>query len=189
MNTDRLAKHYASLTPAERLPLLMAASARGAETEYAHLGRSAPKVHFEAPDTFYLAEALGLASMMHMIELLNRAAGFLAAFCRVSKGGDEGEEKARRDMVLLFAHRFVVTRDGWKRFASEFPFDPDWLLRVLPGYQTVRITEDALRELTPTREEAAAFTEAGFPTPESEAASWWEIVNARARQQRQSASH
>ena len=33
MNTDRLAKHYASLTPAERLSLLMAAAARGDEEE------------------------------------------------------------------------------------------------------------------------------------------------------------
>ncbi len=184
MNTNRLAKHYASLTAAERLPLLMAASARGDETEYERLAQSAPRVHFEAPDTFYLAEALVLATSLHMMELLDRAAGFLAAFCRVSKGSDEGEAKARHDTALLLAHRFVVTRDGWKRFASEFPFDPDWLLRLLPGYETIRITEEALRQLTPTTEEAAAFTEAGAPTPESEAASWWEIVNDRAKKWR-----
>jgi len=184
MNTDPLAKHYPSLMPAERLPLLMAASARGDETEYERLARSAPKLHFEAPDTFYLADALLLATMLHMMDLLNRAAGFLAAFCRVSKGGNEGEEKMRRDTALFFAHRFLVTREGWKRFASEFPFDADLLLRVLPGYETVRLTEEALRQLAPSTEEAAAFTEAGAPTPESEAASWWEIVNARARQRR-----
>src|SRR5262249_24128853 len=66
MNTDPLAKHYGILTTAERLPLLMAASARGDETEYERLVRSAPKVRFEAPDTFYLAEALLQATMLHI---------------------------------------------------------------------------------------------------------------------------
>ena len=184
MNTDRLARHYATLTPAERLPLLMAASARGDEAEYEHLARSAPRVYLQAPDTFYLAEALLLATSLHMMELLNRAAGVLAAVCRISQGDDDGEEKAHRDTALFFAHRFLVAREGWKRFASEFPFDADLLLRVLPGYETVRLTEEALRELAPSTEEVAAFTSAGAPTPESEAASWWEIVNVRAKQRR-----
>src|SRR5262249_47266915 len=70
MNTDRLARHYATLTPAERLPLIMAASARGDEAEYEHLARSAPRVYLQAPDTFYLAEALLLATSLHMMELL-----------------------------------------------------------------------------------------------------------------------
>jgi hypothetical protein len=47
MNTKGLARHYAILTPWERLPLILAASARGDEQERSRLATSAPRVGYQ----------------------------------------------------------------------------------------------------------------------------------------------
>lgn len=53
MNTTKLAKHYESLTPEERLPLIIAACCRGDETERARLANSAPFVTYQARHHFF----------------------------------------------------------------------------------------------------------------------------------------
>lgn len=50
MNTDCLARCYGTLTPGERVPLLLAASARADAVEQDRLARSAPKHGFRLPD-------------------------------------------------------------------------------------------------------------------------------------------
>src|SRR5690348_146268 len=74
MNTNGLANLYDRLTPKERLPLIMAASARGDEVERERLANSAPREGFRLPDYHGLGEGLLLASLFHLLELLDLAA-------------------------------------------------------------------------------------------------------------------
>src|SRR5437763_1971729 len=77
MNTNALAKHYGSLTPLERLPLLMAASVRGDEAEWQRLVMSAPKVTYRVPHQFGTGMALGEVSNLHFMEALHLSAMLL----------------------------------------------------------------------------------------------------------------
>jgi hypothetical protein len=76
MNTNGLAKLYDRLTPKERLPLILAASARGDQTEQDRLAHSAPKKEWRMPDYYGLAEAMLFASLFHLLQLLDVAALF-----------------------------------------------------------------------------------------------------------------
>src|SRR5262245_50399752 len=70
MNTHGLARLYDRLTPRERLPLIMAASGRGDETERERLARSAPREEFRVPDYFGLADGIQMLALFHIIEVL-----------------------------------------------------------------------------------------------------------------------
>ena len=54
MNTNGLARHYGSLTPEERLPLVLAATWRGDGPERARLLASAPRVAYQTGNPFAL---------------------------------------------------------------------------------------------------------------------------------------
>jgi hypothetical protein len=58
MNTKVLAKLYDRLTPRERLPLILAASARNDEVEGQRLAQSAPRMALRLPDYHGLGEGL-----------------------------------------------------------------------------------------------------------------------------------
>src|SRR5262245_58408033 len=71
MNTNGLAKLYDRLSSRERLPLILAASERGDETERERLVRSAPREVFRVPDYFGLGEGLLMQAVFHMTEVLS----------------------------------------------------------------------------------------------------------------------
>jgi len=52
VTADRLARHYPSLKPDERLALMLAASARGDDVEHERLTAAAPRVAFTTLHTF-----------------------------------------------------------------------------------------------------------------------------------------
>ena len=56
----------------------------------------------------------------------------------------------------LAAYRLCVEADAWKRVCGELNIDPEALLRDLPGYDTLRRTEEAARLSAWTPEEATA---------------------------------
>jgi hypothetical protein len=76
--------------------------------------------------------------------------------------------------------------DGGRRFCAECKIDPELLLSHLPGYDTVRRTEEAARIMACTPEEATAWLrERGnetveAPKVETVSASLWAFVNSRA---------
>ena len=74
MNTNGLARRYEALTPWERLPLLVAASARGDEVERDRLARSAPQHDFRVPDYWGLCEGLEELATMYLLHQLELAA-------------------------------------------------------------------------------------------------------------------
>src|SRR5436309_1395279 len=132
MNTDRLAKNYESLTPAERLSLIMAASARGDEQECHRLATSAPCVAYRAPHHFALTTAFRGLCAMHRLEVLDLAALYLYGYGAAKV--TEGEQGQRLlDVSRWFGYMLKVNLAGWEQFCAGVGLDPDLWTACLPG--------------------------------------------------------
>ena len=57
----------------------------------------------------------------------------------------------------MVAHLFVVNADAWAQFCEEMGLEPEVLLDGLPGTDTIRYYEEALRTLALTPEEVSAY--------------------------------
>jgi hypothetical protein len=176
MNLYHLAKFYDRLTPLERLPLIIAAGARGDKVEQERLNASAPKQTFEVPHHLGLTRALRQAVDFHAVTLLDLAANFWqwwglwmihALRERGAGGANRGSDhKAKTDkasetraggLACYYASRFVAHVDGWKQFCRELHLDPEVQLRFMPGWDIIQRTEAQTRELALSPEEAAKF--------------------------------
>jgi hypothetical protein len=149
VNTKGLAKHYDSLTPWERLPLIMAAAARGDEQERSRLVSSAPPVTYRVPDHFGLAHAFRDMSDWHFMDLLNLAANYFQALGLADSTPGKTAERMS-DVALLLGYLFKVTLAGWRLFCAEYHLAPELCWSCLPGFDTVKRAE--------AMAEAAAFT-------------------------------
>jgi hypothetical protein len=184
MNTNALAKHYDQLTPRERLPLILAASARGDAVERERLARSGPRVGLTVPDHFGLAQAFDELSTLHLLELLNLAALYLRLLAMADADGEDGEQML--DCALLYGFVFNVRLAGWRLFCAEHGFPPELLWAELPGYGTVRRAERTAQAAAFTPEGAAAHAkrrgraDCEPPTAEGVAAGLREALRVRA---------
>jgi hypothetical protein len=167
MNTDPLARHYEVLTPWERLPLLVAASARGDAVEEDRLARAAPTNGFRVPDYWGLAEGLDDLVKLYLLKQLDlaafywRFAGLLERHSWDHPSRQERQRDERRWQLLkLLAYRYVVRADGWRLLCAELHLDPEVLLKELPGYEAVQQMEQAARLIAFSAEEALAFLRA-----------------------------
>ena len=176
MNTKYLAKFYDQLTPHERVPLIMAAGARGDQAEHKRLSASAPKEAYEVPNYYGLAKALKEAGYFHLLTLLDLAANFWPWWglwlsyglrdpsetaTKKRRGGQKRSlqtlERRAGGIVRYYASRFVAHEEGWKQFCSELQIDPEAQLNFMIGWETIRRTEESARNLAFTDEEAALF--------------------------------
>jgi hypothetical protein len=161
MNTNSIAKHYETLTPFERLPLIVAACYRGDDAEAARLARSAPRRRL--PDYHGLAEGLFISVVFHVMAQLERMAIFWNGEGLVESwhtfGSKEQTAKAEQlaDLVRMMGRTITVEAEGWKRFCTELHVDPETLLRDLPVYDTLKRGEEAARIVAFSDEEAGAF--------------------------------
>ena len=78
-DTNGLARLYDRLTPRERLPLLVAAAARGDEQERHRLARSAPTQLQQVPDYYRLGDALQQVLLLQVARAADAAARFWRA--------------------------------------------------------------------------------------------------------------
>jgi hypothetical protein len=164
MNTNTLAKNYDSLTPRERLPLILAASARGDEVEADRLARSAPKETYRLPNYHGLGEGFMLCAMLHTMQLLD-ASLLLWRVLALQAETPHREEKLnlRLDgLVGGLAYLVTVHSDAWERFADELKVDPNYILEDLPGSDLKEVVAFA-RDLAFTPEEAKAWRNRGLP--------------------------
>jgi hypothetical protein len=165
MKADGLAKLYDRLTPRERLPLIVAATARGDEADRARLLASAPASLFRLPDYFGLAEGLRTLALFHVAEMLDLAARFGHAAGMLAQEGDfrgragKAERARRLGEARMLAHLLVVNADGWTRFCCEMQLDGDLLLKHLLGYETLTRAEEVARLMAFTPEEATAWAQ------------------------------
>jgi hypothetical protein len=193
MNTNGLAKLYDRLTPTERLPLILAASARGDETERDRLAHSAPKEGFLLPDYYGQAQGMLYGSLRHLLELLDLAAlywqvnGLLEQEEALGKKADKALRDRFDGLTRIFAYFFLLKIDGWRLFCAQYNYDPDFLWERLPGIETVKRTEEEARTMAFTRERATAWMRrrgketVEAPTAEIEATALRRFVDSWAR--------
>jgi hypothetical protein len=176
MNIRHLTNLYDRLTPLERLPLVIAAGARGDQAEQERLSGSAPRERFEVPNYYGLAQALLQAGDFHLMTLLDLAANFwqwwglwmLYTVCSEQANGTDQcpgaktkAEKARQTraggIACYYATRFVAHVEGWKQFCSDLHLDPEVQLNFMPGWDTITRTFEHARQLAFSHEEAIGF--------------------------------
>jgi hypothetical protein len=196
MNTNGLAKHYGTLSPWERVSLLVAAEARGDVQEQGRLARSAPKVSWAVCDYFGLFLGLDRVAMNYAMRQLALAVPFRegvhvldfleahtpaplptgeANLPALYNPRDRDRRRAERvdrlgDALRFLAYRIVGAADAWQLLCARLGIDPDTNLRSLPGYDIIRATEEEAREWAFTETEAADFIKERFREGGTEAA-------------------
>jgi hypothetical protein len=161
LNTTALGKLYDRLTPAERLPLIIAASRRGDETERQRLAQAAPRTDLRVPDYYALGLALQESATFHIVDLLNLAAQFWQAWGLwgwfQSLPQRPEEEALKMGLVKSCAYEFTVHDAAWGLFCAEQRMEPEALLDFMPGYERIEMTRNEVRGLAYTHEEATMF--------------------------------
>jgi hypothetical protein len=164
MNTNRLARQYQNLTPWERIPLLVAADARGDELDLVRLQQTAPSITIQVPHHLELCERLDDLVKQYLLVQSEAAAWYwkISAMYGQSLIWLSPQEESRRcDRLLnemkMLCYHYVVRADGWKLVCSQWHLDPEALCRELPGYETMRDLEDVARRLAFSGEEARAY--------------------------------
>ena len=102
-------------------------------------------------------------TLFHMIAQLDLCLDFwsaqkLAADCEAFPTSPADQSRAERlwDLVRMAGYKLGVEANAWRRLHEELHIDPEWFLRDLRGYDTVKLTEQAARLVPWTAEEAAA---------------------------------
>jgi hypothetical protein len=167
MTTKQLARYYETLTPWERLPLLVAACQRGDAAEEERVARSAPWSGFQLPDYWGLAEGLDDLAKLYLLAQLDLAGlywRFTAVLDQEPLGRPSRQERQRDErcwqLLKMLCYRFVVRADGWRLLCTELHIDPVVLLKELPGYESVQQMEPVARLLALSAEEALDFLRA-----------------------------
>jgi hypothetical protein len=164
MNIKGLAKHYDKLTPWERVPLLIAAGARGDEAEQERLARSAPMNLCRVSNFRGLSDGLYALANFYMMTQLDLAAWhwhILTVLAENSLCFNKKEAKQHEDrlwnVIRLLAYRFVVCADAWGCLCGELGIDPHALLRGCPGFDTIKSLEEQARPIAFSAEAAAEY--------------------------------
>jgi hypothetical protein len=174
MKAPTLAKNYSLLTPEERYCLMLAASARGDETERDRLIQASGHITWSLRDYAPFANALTRLDMIVFLDLLEEAARYHDAFDDLHRvepddedeeesDGEVNEEELERDWALweryfdlALASGYVLRAkaEGWKLFCEKLNIPPFLLWEMLPGF-------DRLQRALALAEKAA-FTSEGF---------------------------
>lgn len=141
MTSTKLARHYDTLDPAERLSLLLAAGGRNDDVEQVRLMGSAPRVTWQVPHTFGRALALLLVSSHQRMKLLELAGLFFRA--RAVADQMEGENAERMANVAgVYGYLFRAQSEGWARFCEAERLDPTVCEQAAPGADVLNIATD-----------------------------------------------
>jgi hypothetical protein len=166
MNTDGLAKLYDRLNPQERLPLLLAAQARGDAREHRRLVDSAPSRLWRLPDHFRVEMALHVLTLIYVGEQLDHAAGYWHALWRLD-GPDCPDAGVWRLAAAVNAYAFACNAEAWRRFCDGMHIDPAALTAANHHGWLLRYCEERMPGAAPTREEVAdRLREFGVADPE-----------------------
>jgi hypothetical protein len=71
-------------------------------------------------------------------------------------------------MVRYQAYLFVTRREGWRQFCRDWPIEPEALLQIQPGWDTVLRTEDLARQHAYAPDDAALFLLSQMRLPEED---------------------
>jgi hypothetical protein len=161
MNTTALSRQYDKLTPRERFALLVAAAARGDDTERTRLLLAAPPRQYTVSDHHGVVESFTWLSDYHFTALLDLAACYLEAFAEVRRSRTKDDE-GDFEYVLALGYLFQTYLRGWRRFCADLHVDPEHLWQQRPGYSTVQRTEQLSGTRPGQRLPGAAFVQEGM---------------------------
>jgi hypothetical protein len=154
MNSKALGGLYDRLTTRERLPLILAAEARGDEVEQQRLANSAPVQLWRFADYLWPNMALNLLTLMYLTEQLDHLASFWHALWRLD--GPEEEWGDWQFTADVSAYVYCCNADAWRRFCGELGIDAEAQTAGNYRGKMLRLCEPWLRESAPTRDELAA---------------------------------
>ena len=168
MNTNQLTKHYATLSPDERLPLLIAARNRGDEIEENRLTVTAPPVLYRMGDHCKLHQAFHLLAYFHFMELVHLAGRYQHCLALADAFDDDVLSNRMIDAGNLYGYVFFANLEGWRSFTDHQGIEWDALFRDLPGFDTVQRTQGQYSISDPITQEAAMklFSKLGEAPPQ-----------------------
>jgi len=162
MDTQLLARHYDKLTPLERFPLIVAASARQDEAERERLVCSAPRTTWQMPHHWGVVRVFESLASFHFMKLLDLAARYCHAFSAVGRRRKKDADALDgwQDAMYL-GYEFTTYLAGWRQFCAELHVDPEVFWKLLPGYETVKDAEELAAGTTNQRVPGIAYKAAG----------------------------
>lgn len=166
MTADRLARHYPTLRPDERLALMLAAAARGDEVEHERLTAAAPRVSFTTLHTF--PRALAFRELLDRVraERLELAARFFQTRW-LAEDYDEGPGGRMGNVARTYGYLLLAARGGWAVFCDAHLLPCAGLEVALVGGDVLRMAEDEAEGDGVTAEEVAGMLAArGGPAGE-----------------------
>jgi hypothetical protein len=176
MNMNPLTRLYPTLTPRERVPLMLGAMQRGDDQEFARLANAAPRQSWLITDFHGYACALSRTAWLQRIMVLTLEMAWWMDGVMVwnwphSPRAEELDELRRViDMGPILAYKCVVELDAWQQFCAELHVDPEVFWKDLPHYSLMKLSDKIVRDHAATPEEAAAYVrqhgEANVPTVE-----------------------
>jgi hypothetical protein len=126
MNTTGLTRLYDRLTVWERIPLLVAANARGDDAEHGRLFAASPIEMWRIPAHVMAELGLHVLAMMYIGEQLDAAANVFFALCKVKDASDPQPQ----DWLLMAeacAYFFAANAEAWRRLGEELGIASDAL--------------------------------------------------------------
>ena len=142
MSANGLARLYGRLTIWERIPLLLAAEARGDEAEYRRLFNSSAPRAWRFPEHLLAEQALHVLALIYVGEQLDAAASYFFALGAMA----DTDEPGPGDWHLAAAscaYFFAANLDAWRRLCSGLGIAPDvltagnhrgWFLHYCEGH-------------------------------------------------------
>src|SRR5262245_12179496 len=126
MNANMLARLYDQITLWERIPLLLAADARGDESERQRLFDASPLRTWRFSEHLLAEQALHTLALMYITEQLDAAAGYFFALWKMQDADNPRPEDWLRAAEAR-AYFFTANADAWRRFCAELGIAPEAL--------------------------------------------------------------
>jgi hypothetical protein len=126
MNANGLIRLYDRLAVWERIPLLLAAQARGDDAEYRRLFSASAVRTWHFSEHLLAEQALHVLALQYVGEQLDAAAIYFFALWQM----EDADDPQPADWQLVAdacAYFFVANAEAWRRFCSELSIPPDTL--------------------------------------------------------------
>lgn len=167
MTTNTLAKHYHTLSSAERLSLMLAAAVRGDEVEHSRLVDAAPRETWRVPHTFGRSLAFLAVFSQHRMEQLDLAALFFKT-AALTEGATEKLAKRLEGAKRLYGYLVGIYAEAWLRFCEAEGLDSAVCKSAAPGGMTLECAVGEAAVVAFTEEEAREYAKrSGQEAPES----------------------
>ena len=154
MRLTPLAPLYERLGIWERIPLAIAAQARGDDGEYQRLFGSARQRTSVLPEHLLAEQALNVLALIYVSEQLNAAAIYFFAQMKKQSGGDELDDEPLDWQLLADVHAYFFTAnaEAWRRFCVELDLVPTALVDLNHQGWMLRYCEERMPAQAPDPE-------------------------------------